>query len=957
LDGAFLRVNDRLCEFFRCTRQQLIGTTYRALTLPEDLDRSPPVLERLLRGDGPVSIEKRYRRFDGSVMWAAVTISIGRTAAGEPDYFINVVHDVTERKRAEDELRRFRAAIDAAVDMVFLLDPERMRYVDVNDAACRILGYTREELLALNVGDITGLSQQHLLRSYNQLIAGDRAEAFVRRDCLCKDGSLVPTEAHRRIVESDEGPIIVVTCRDISERIAAEEALHRSNERFQMVSRATKDVIWDWNAVADTVWWSENARAVFGYDPGRAGSAEAWFQAIHPEDRERVRGALRRRLGEPGASWQDEYRFRRADGSYVHVLDRGSSLCDESGRVTRMVGAMIDISERHLAEREIRDFAAQQETIAKFGQLALASTDLDALIDHAVELVTGALGVPFGKVLQLGPDGESLILKAGRGWAARWVGTRIGSRSDLHAGYVLSRQRAVVVEDFASETRFRPSDMVTAHGVRSGVEVLIGSSADPYGVIGVHSTDLRRFSDRNVSFLSTIANVLSAAVERGRAEERLSRLAQFDILTQLPNRSLLRDRLSQSLAQAQRNGWSIGVMFIDLDRFKYINDTFGHTVGDKLLGQVAERLKGSIRQGDTVGRLGGDEFAVVLSRIARPQDAGLVAGKLIAALAAPFDLEGRATYISGSVGIAIYPEDGADLEALLKNADTAMYRAKEEGRNNYQFFVPQLNERAMRRMELETSLRGALERGEFVLQYQPKLDLARDALSGFEALLRWSHPQRGMVAPCEFIPILEDTGLIAPVGEWVLRTVCAQIRAWAERGLTPVPVAVNISARQFAQGRLDQLARRIVDEAGVAPALIELELTESMLMHDPEEAIGMLKGLKAAGFRLSVDDFGTGYSSLAYLQRFPIDALKIDRAFVKEIVNRRGDAQIAVAIIDLAHNLELDVVAEGVETAEQAEFLRDNDCDQIQGYFVARPLDVEDATRLLAAPGGASAAA
>jgi diguanylate cyclase (GGDEF)-like protein/PAS domain S-box-containing protein len=435
--------------------------------------------------------------------------------------------------------------------------------------------------------------------------------------------------------------------------------------------------------------------------------------------------------------------------------------------------------------------------------------------------------------------------------------------------------------------------------------------------------------------------------ERKRSEERLAYLAQTDALTRLPNRHMLHDRLVQTLAQAPRTGRSIGCMYIDLDRFKYVNDTFGHGAGDQLLRQAGERLQRCLRSTDIVGRLGGDEFAIILAGIAKSEDAGLVAQKVNVAFSAPFDLDGRETYVSASIGIAIYPRDGGDADLLLKNADTAMYRAKEQGRNNHQFYLPEMD-KPSQRLQLDARLRGALERGEFLLHYQPKADLATGSISGFEALLRWQDPQQGLVSPGEFIPILEDTGLIIPVGEWVLQTVCEQIKAWQRKGIKPRPVSVNVSARQFQQKDLDAVISRIIQGAGIDPALIELELTESLLMKDAEETVRVLTSLKVSGVTLSVDDFGTGYSSLAYLKRFPLDELKIDGSFVRDATSESEDAEIIVAIINLAHNLKLRVVAEGVETEAQLRFLRSHGCDEMQGYYFARPQNLEDCTRLLA---------
>ncbi len=430
---------------------------------------------------------------------------------------------------------------------------------------------------------------------------------------------------------------------------------------------------------------------------------------------------------------------------------------------------------------------------------------------------------------------------------------------------------------------------------------------------------------------------VSDITERKLSEQRLAQMAQFDTLTGLPNRLLLHDRLAQSLTQARRHDRKVGVLFVDLDRFKLVNDTLGHFAGDLLIADVARRLARCVRPGDTVGRISGDEFAVVLADLAHADDAALVAQKVLAAIAEPYHLAGSEAFTTASVGIAVYPGDGEDAEDLLRNADMAMYRAKESTRNAYCFFTAEMNLRAAERMQLNNDLRHAIERGEFVLHYQPKVELGSGALTGFEALLRWKHPTRGLVAPGHFVAALEESGLIVPVGEWVLREACAQIGRWQRAGIVPVPVAVNLSAKQFRRRDLDEVVSQVLAEAGVAPALLELEITESCLMEDPDQAVQLLNRLRDAGVRISVDDFGTGYSSLSYLTRLPLSALKIDRSFVRDAVTNPEAASIVRAVIDMAHNLRFTVVAEGVETPQQVAFLRQHACDQAQGYHFGRP--------------------
>ncbi|MDA0191014.1 MAG: EAL domain-containing protein, partial [Proteobacteria bacterium] len=429
--------------------------------------------------------------------------------------------------------------------------------------------------------------------------------------------------------------------------------------------------------------------------------------------------------------------------------------------------------------------------------------------------------------------------------------------------------------------------------------------------------------------------------ERKRAEERIRHMAEHDALTGLPNRVLLGDRLSQAIAAAQRERRVMALIFLDLDRFKNINDSLGHQIGDRLLQAVAGRIVGTLRGSDTVSRPGGDEFILLLPEIAHPDAAARIAEKLIEALARPCVIDGHELAVTASLGISIYPEDGEDAETLIRNADTAMYHSKESGRNVYHFFRPEMNARVFERMSLEHSLRRALERSEFRLHYQPQIDIATRRLIGMEALVRWQSPELGLVSPARFIPVAEDSGLILPLGAWVLGEACRQARAWQVAGLPALPVAVNISALQFRQPNFVGVVEQVLAQSGLAPECLELELTESIMMHAAERNIEVLDTLRRMGVKVAIDDFGTGYSSLAYLKRLPIDKLKIDQAFVRDIATDADDAAIIAAIIGLAHNLKLRVIAEGVESEAQLEFLRHGGCQEVQGYLFSPPLPAD----------------
>ncbi len=448
--------------------------------------------------------------------------------------------------------------------------------------------------------------------------------------------------------------------------------------------------------------------------------------------------------------------------------------------------------------------------------------------------------------------------------------------------------------------------------------------------------------------LANLSMELSRLVEQ--KDSQIERISHYDPLTNLPNRLLYLDRLGHELAHALRDNRMVAVMFVDLDRFKQVNDSFGYPAADWLLQAVAERLKSHVRASDTVARMGGDEFAFVLTGMKDAKNAGEIAQKILASFAhEPLSVGDSEIFVSASIGISVYPSDGADAATLVRNADAALYHAKKEGRNNFQYYAAQMNASARQRLTLETELRRALEREEFVLYYQPKVDLGSGKVTGMEALLRWQSAERGLVAPAEFIPLLEETGLILPVGEWVLHAACKQLQAWQTTGFPDIRMAVNLSALQFRQIDFAGIILDILKQNSFDPGTgsLELELTESMLMNNAEGTIATLDRLRETGVQFSIDDFGTGYSSLSYLKRFPIHSLKIDRSFVSGLEGNRDDAAIVAAIISLGHSLGLKVIAEGVETMAQLDCLRKMKCDEMQGYLFSRPVHAAEMTQLL----------
>ena len=566
----------------------------------------------------------------------------------------------------------------------------------------------------------------------------------------------------------------------------------------------------------------------------------------------------------------------------------------------------------------------------------------------------GLTGLCLGAVVTERKQAERAILESEKRYRLLFERNLAGVfRTTLAGRFMECNQAAACMFGYDSTEEVMAVPVVNFYDTASDREVFLTKLKSERSVTN-HEMRFRRKNGEsawamlNVSLVdddSGIATIIEGTLvditQRKVAEERVQTLAYYDALTGLPNRALLRDRLSNALATARRQKHKVAVLFFDLDCFKTINDSLGHSVGDLLLQDVAERLKRCAREGDTVARLGGDEFLIVLTHVNDISGAAVSAERFMDAMTARFVVQGQSLSIGCSLGISIFPEDGADSETLIKHADAAMYSAKDGGRNNFQFFTADMNAQAVERLALENGLRLALDKKELFLVYQPQMDIATGTISGLEALLRWQHPELGLVPPDKFIRIAENSGLIVPIGEWVLRTACSQARKWQDEGLPAVSIAVNVSAVQFRQQGFCELIGRVLRETGLAAHNLELELTESLLLGNADVTLSVLQELKAMGLTLAIDDFGTGYSSFSYLKRFPVSKLKIDRSFVRDVAVNPDDAAITIAIISMAKSLNLKVIAEGVEDEAQMSFLRAHRCDEIQGYYFSKPLAVD----------------
>jgi len=507
----------------------------------------------------------------------------------------------------------------------------------------------------------------------------------------------------------------------------------------------------------------------------------------------------------------------------------------------------------------------------------------------------------------------------------------------------------VFVSDIESDARWENyRELALAHGlVACSAWPIVGRAGGVLGVFAIYRRACEPPTDLELRLMETVLDLAGLAIENKKSEERILYLAHYDELTGLPNRAMFSQLLTRALSYANRYGDKVGLLFMDLDRFKNVNDNLGHATGDHVLREVGRRLRASVREVDSVARLGGDEFVVLIEKFKDSEALSNVAQKLSTTIAKPMLIEGRELELTVSIGISIYPENGSDIETLIKNSDIAMYRAKAGGRNNYQFYTSKMGANSLSRMIMESDLKRAVSRGEFLLHYQPKLNVRSGKITGAEALLRWQHPEKGLMPPLSFIPIAEESGQIEAIGRWVVHSACMQMRVWKNAGVPEIPIAVNLSARQFENNNLVSTIASALEISGISPHMLELEITESSIMGNETHAIEILNQLKALGVFLSMDDFGTGYSSLANLRRFPLHNVKIDKSFIREIPGNANDAAIAHAVIEMAHALNLQVIAEGVETAEQLAFLREHNCEQIQGYYFCHPLPPDEFVQFL----------
>jgi len=805
-----------------------------------------------------------------------------------------------------------RAVIVNLAEGVLIYDSEG-RVVTANPAAEAILGRPLEQLIGTRPSERPCVASPEDPGAWPvdrhpplDTLATGRPHRSVLKGILRPDGQRVWISVSTAMVDLPAaygGRGVAGSFVDVTAEVEARHALQKSEQRFRDLTELSADWYWEQDDQYRFIDMSIGSQSM-GIAPGHFIGKKRWdfnWHNMTPADWAAHRAQLDRR--EPFRNL--ELRRRDDKGGLVVISVSGKAVYDAQGRFTGYRGVGRNITERKRTKRSLREVAE------RFRSLTELSSDWYWEMDAGLRFTYVSEGIR--KVRGIGP--ETLI---GR---KRWDSDRVGGDEEM------DRHRATL-------EAHRPfKDFVLARANADGRVTYVSHTGEPI------------FDDKGA--FRGYRGVARDITERMHAEEELARMAHYDALTGLPNRALLQGRLARAMSRADRGRTLLAVMFLDLDQFKEINDSLGHAVGDAVLKEIALRLEGCLRATDTVARLGGDEFTILLEDVHNADEILRVADKLLQSISARANVAGHELHLSTSIGVTVYPLDDHDADTLLRNADLAMYHAKQEGRNNVQFFSRDMSERTEKRVDLLGRLRGAIGRNELQLYYQPQVDVRSGAIIGAEALLRWNDPARGQVPPMQFIPLAEDTGLIVDIGEWVLREACRQAKSWLAAGLGPLTVAVNLSPRQFRQKNLVSMVAAILAETALPPELLELEITESTVMHRTEEAVSGLRALHKLGVQISLDDFGTGYSSLAYLHRFPVHSLKVDQSFVRDIKSDRDDAAIVSTVISLARQLNLKALAEGVETEAQLAFLRVRGCDSFQGYLFCRPQPAADIEALL----------
>ncbi|MCX5850382.1 MAG: PAS domain S-box protein [Deltaproteobacteria bacterium] len=899
-NSKFIYVSDLYQKITGYTGKDLIDTYSLSNIYPDDREMVRKQAIKCLKRESFEPYEYRFVNKNNEVRWVLETVTpiMYKKERGTLGSFM----DITERKQAEDAMRqseeRYRTILENIEEGYFEVDLAG-NFTFFNDSTCFLLGYSKEEMMGMNNRQYTDKENAKILyQAFNKVYkTGAPAKEFDWQ-ITRKDGTKRYVEASISLKKDSSGKPTAFrgVTHDVTERKQAEEALRQSEERYRTILETIQEGYFEIDLTGSFTFCNDSMYRLYGY------SKEEMMGMNNQKytDKENAKKLFQAfnniyNTGEPinELAWQ----VIRKDKTKRYVEASASLKKDLSGKQIGFKGILRDVTERKQMENALRQSEEKYRSILENIQEAYFEVDITGnftFFNDSLCRITGC------------------------------------SREEL----VGVNHRQFTDKETAKEV-FQAFNRVYNTGEPStGFDWLI-----------IRKDGAKRYIEASVSLQKDLSGkpsgfkgIIRDITERKRIEQQLNHMATHDVLTGLPNRLMFSQLLNQAILSAQRRKKQLAVFFIDLDRFKTINDSLGHEAGDQLLKEIASRFRKSLRAVDVVGRLGGDEFVILIEEVNEISQAATVAHKILNTAIRPIVLMGEECRVTASIGISIYPRNGEDEQSLMKNADIAMYFAKEEGKNNYQFYSKDIQSQSNERLSIETNLRLALERKEFSLQYQARLDFKTGVITGVEALLRWNNQYLGSVTPTQFIPVAEETGMIVSIGRWVLKTACAQNVAWQKQGLPPVCVSVNLSLRQLMDDNLLKDIESALNDSGMAPNLLELEITESMVMHNPTRLIALLTKIKEMGVRLAIDDFGTGYSSLAQIKHFPIDTLKVDRSFIRNLPQDPEDKAITEAIITMGKTLSLTVVAEGVETQEQEDFLREHICDEMQGFYFSKPV-------------------
>ncbi|OHD71936.1 MAG: hypothetical protein A2W19_02075 [Spirochaetes bacterium RBG_16_49_21] len=912
LAGNLTFFNEAVCRIWGYSKEEMIGMNYKQYTDKETAKKLFELFNKIYKTGEPIkAFEQEIIRKDGTKAFAEVSATLIRNSHGKPIGFRGMTRDITERKQMEKAVRQseeiYRTIIEKIEDGYFEVDLAG-NFIFFNDPLCKIHGYPREELMGMNNQQYTDEEDaKKIFEVFNKIYRTGESGKIFDYELIRKDGSKRQVEVSASLKKDSSGNPTGFRgiTRDVTERKRMEDILQQSEEKYRTILGSIEEGYYEEDLAGNFTFFNDSMCRIYGYPRDELmglnykrytdeATAERLFQVFNEIYR----------TGEPSRGYT--YELIRKDGTQKYIEASASLRKDSSDKPVGFRGIVRDVTERKRMEETIRQSEERYRTIIEKMEDGYFEVDLAGSFTF----------VNDAECRNLGYSREELIGMNNRQYADKENAKKVFEAFNK----IYKTGEAVKIFDY---------EVIKKDGTLSYNELSASLIRDAKG--------------KPIGFRGISRNI----TERKRAEEKIQYLATHDALTGLPNRMMFSQMLNHALQSARRYQRQFAVFFIDLDRFKVINDTLGHEAGDQLLQEIATRLKQTLRAADIVARMGGDEFVILIEEVSELSQVSTVAHRILSATLQPMIITGEECRVTASIGISIFPRDAGDEQSLMKNADMAMYFAKEEGKNNFQFYSKDIKPQSIERLSIEASLRLALERNELSLHYQAKLDFKTNAITGVEALLRWQNPYLGSVSPMHFIPVAEETGLIVPIGRWVLKTACAQNVAWRHRGLPPVCMAVNLSLRQLTDDNLIEDIGTALNDSGLAPNLLELEITESMVMHNPARMIAVLAKIKELGVRLAVDDFGTGYSSLAQLKHFPIDTLKVDRSFIRNIPKDSEDKAITEAIIAMGKTLSLTVVAEGVETQEQMDFLRERSCDEMQGFYFSRPVTPDQFADLL----------